>query len=52
MHAGHPGNEEERDESIRMKCSGKSAAAGLHEGQRIIQEGWERLEQLRKASDR
>ena len=29
-----------------MRCSGKSAAAGSHEGQRRIQEGGERLEQL------
>ena len=44
------GNEDDWDESIRMKCSsGKSAAAGSHEGRRRIQEGGERLEQLCKA---
>ena len=45
--ADHPRNEEGQDGSIiRMRCSGKSAAAGLHEEQRRIQEGGERLEQL------
>ena len=44
-------NEDDRNESIRMKCSGKSAAAGGHEGREKNSRGGERLEQrVRRAT--
>ena len=50
MQTRHRG-EDDRDESIRMKCSGKSAAAG-HEGREKNSRGGGEVRTARKAGDR